>query len=205
MDYIITKSPKSRGIAILLILIFGPIGLFYVSVRAGITMMILPIIAGIIIFFGLFSGNPISIMGTVGFVPVFIIVYWIICFVWALNALNEYNRKLETSSIKYEQRHYGSGEKENSVNNRENIVRSDFQEWSKMNPLKSVNDYYREHRGEILNIDRNRYNYAEDDDKPDIILIIYWIVGLIILTSIVLMYNTADQTFRLSNIMQIFN
>ena len=44
MSYIVVKQTKSIGIAILLTLLFGPLGLFYASVTAGLIMTFTPVL-----------------------------------------------------------------------------------------------------------------------------------------------------------------
>lgn len=201
MDYIVTKSPKSKGITILLILIFGPIGLFYVSIRAGIIMTILPVIAGIIVINGMFSDNPTSVLVTIGFIPIFIIIYWVVCFFWGINALNDYNRELEKGSINYKNL---ETIKKDYYGTEESVVNTKLLEWSKKNPFKSINDFYSENYLGSPSVDDNRYCYG-DDDKPDFVFIAYWAISLLIITSVILMYNTSDQSFKLSNILLIFD
>ena len=41
--FLVTKSPKSIGIAILLTILFGPLGLFYASVSGALIMLLAPI------------------------------------------------------------------------------------------------------------------------------------------------------------------
>ena len=110
--YIITKSPKSTGIAILLTLLFGPIGLFYSTVFGGFIMTILPIaLAGISYFFILinifnvdfdfmtwFSDSFIEFYLIVIAIP---ILYWVINIVWAIVGVRNYNKRIEAEAIKH--------------------------------------------------------------------------------------------------------
>lgn len=202
MDYIVTKSPKNKGIAILLTLIFGPIGLFYASIRAGIIMTILPLITVFIIFASTLMGQ-FFLTRAMFLLFASIIPYWIICFVWAIKAVNNYNKQIEINSINYQNKN----NRNDSDKSFKNEFRSNnkFQEWSKNNPHKSINDFYKENRSEILNIENDkRYNYTKNSDT-DIVTFIGWVIGLVILTSAVLMYDTIEQTFKLSNILKYFN
>ena len=73
---IVVASTKSMGIAIILALLFGPLGLLYSSVLAAIVMFVVSI--PVIIFtagFGLLLTQPI-------------------CAVWAAVAANTHNKKL---------------------------------------------------------------------------------------------------------------
>lgn len=73
---IITYSPKSVGIALLLTFIFGPIGMLYSTVWGGIIMLLINL--------------PIAIF-TLGFGLIFT---WPIQLVWAVLAVRSYNNKL---------------------------------------------------------------------------------------------------------------
>jgi hypothetical protein len=73
---IVVVPVKSAGVAILLAVLFGPIGLLYSTVIGAIVMFIVNIIAGIF---------------TLGFG---LILTWPICGVWAFVAVNSHNKKL---------------------------------------------------------------------------------------------------------------
>ena len=66
-------GPKSYGLALLLVLFLGPVGLFYASAIGGIVMIMATIIIGFI---------------TLGFGALFT---WIFCFFWAFAAINKHN------------------------------------------------------------------------------------------------------------------
>ena len=73
---IVVASTKSMGLAIVLALLFGPLGLLYSSILAAIVMFVVSI--PVIIFtagFGLFLTQPI-------------------CAIWAAVAVNTHNKKL---------------------------------------------------------------------------------------------------------------
>jgi hypothetical protein len=73
---VIVGGTKSVGIAILLGVFFGPLGLLYASVLGGIIMFFVSLIVWIFTFgFGLF-------------------IIWPICAVWAVIAANSYNQTL---------------------------------------------------------------------------------------------------------------
>lgn len=73
---VITRSPKSQGIGLLLTFLFGSLGLFYSTVVGGIIMVIIELIVGIFTLgFGLLITHPI-------------------CLVWSLIAVSSYNKKL---------------------------------------------------------------------------------------------------------------
>ena len=67
---------KSVAVALLFSVILGPVGLLYASYWGGIVMIILGFI----------------VICTQLIVP--IILFWIICSIWAVGAVNRYNKKL---------------------------------------------------------------------------------------------------------------
>lgn len=59
----VVMTTKSPGIAILLTVLFGPIGMFYSTILGAIVMTILSIIIGLVTFgFGLLLTWPICII-----------------------------------------------------------------------------------------------------------------------------------------------
>ena len=68
-----TKSP---GIAILLTILFGPIGMFYSTIGGAIIMLLVSIVVG-----GLTFGLGL-------------LVTWPICILWAALAASAYNKRL---------------------------------------------------------------------------------------------------------------
>lgn len=77
-------NKKSTGIACLLTLFFGPLGLLYSSITGGIIMGIIYILLVIIAF--------IPVVGLVA-IPAALIGQ-IICVIWSIVATNGHNRKL---------------------------------------------------------------------------------------------------------------
>ena len=67
---------KNLVVAIFLAIFLGPIGLFYASVIGALIMLVITAIVGFITFgFGLF-------------------IPYIICIIWAIIAVNSYNKKI---------------------------------------------------------------------------------------------------------------
>ena len=108
-NIIIAPSTKSVGLAIVLTIFFGPLGLFYASVIGGLIMIFIPIIflylsytGNLSILLGFLKDSPLiheissaSVMGTL--ITTFIIVpllYWLICIIWAVIAVNSYNNNV---------------------------------------------------------------------------------------------------------------
>lgn len=81
---IVTKSTKSVGIAVLLVVIFGPLGMLYSTISGAILMTIL---APIILVILLLTGNWGSLI-------LLAILYYPICMIWAGNAASNYNQKI---------------------------------------------------------------------------------------------------------------
>lgn len=71
---VVMKSSKSTGVAIILALLFGPLGLLYASVKGGIIMFFA---TGILAFFTLGIG---------------LLICWPACVVWAAVAVNNQNK-----------------------------------------------------------------------------------------------------------------
>ena len=70
---VMVAPTKSVGIALLLAIFFGPLGMLYSTVVGGITMMVVSLIVGLLTLgFGLF-------------------VTWPICVIWAAIAANSHN------------------------------------------------------------------------------------------------------------------
>lgn len=156
--FLVTKSPKSIGIALLLTFLFGPIGLFYASISAGLIMTLIPIIIILFLYAGVWQESTLLIAWQSGLILISIVTYWLIMLIWAVIGVRSYNGKIETDAKKQFElwdRLYAKDEKQIVINvNRESpkistsgqgaIVSSkpSLQEWVKSNPSKSINDYY---------------------------------------------------------------
>lgn len=91
-------NKKSKGVGLLLTLLFGPIGMLYSTVNGAITMLIIgiAIIVASFALFGvsfstddfslLFKGYPLLFLGS--------IVYWIMCLVMTVNSIDKHNAKI---------------------------------------------------------------------------------------------------------------
>ena len=76
----IVISTKSPGIAIILTILFGPIGMFYSTIPGAIVMCLVSLVVGVLTF-GL------------GF-----LLTWPICIVWGALAASAYNKKVLAQS-----------------------------------------------------------------------------------------------------------
>ena len=84
---------KSKGIGFLLILIFGPIGLFYSTITGGLVMCLLvPILAILIMLLG--HGNE-ALFDLLLLFP----FYYIILFIWSYRSISKYNRMDDNNNV----------------------------------------------------------------------------------------------------------
>lgn len=73
---VITKSPKSMGISLILTALFGSLGMFYSTIIGAIVMLVVEAIILFITFgFGVLLTHPI-------------------CMIWGALAVRKYNKKL---------------------------------------------------------------------------------------------------------------
>ena len=80
---VVVTPTKSTGLAILLTVLFGPLGMFYSTIWGAIIMIPISAVVGILtVGFGLF-------------------VTWPICVIWAAVATSSYNKKLLSGQKKY--------------------------------------------------------------------------------------------------------
>ncbi len=88
---VIVTSTKSMGVAILLTILIGPLGLFYSTIFGGIIMSIIFLIISLIVGFL-----------TLGFALIIIWpIIWIICIIWAALATSSYNKRLLSGQRRY--------------------------------------------------------------------------------------------------------
>jgi hypothetical protein len=73
--FFVTKSPKSIGIAILLTILFGPIGLFYASVSGALIMILVPIFPILLLVFGVYHDNSVLMNLSLGLLLFFALTY----------------------------------------------------------------------------------------------------------------------------------
>lgn len=156
--FLVTKSPKSIGIAILLTILFGPIGLFYASVSGGLIMTITPIFLFLLLIVGTLQDNSILVGWSSGLLIIFALTYWLINIIWAVISINSYNEKIEDDSNRQFELWNSLHEKDQSqfvinINQKSPNINSSgqgttlsskpsLQDWAKNNPGKSINDYY---------------------------------------------------------------
>ena len=157
--FLVTKSTKSVGIAILLTFLFGPIGLFYASVTGGLIMTFTPIILVLLALVGLFQENALLLGWSVGLLIIFAVTFWLINIIWATISVLSYNQEIEEDSkrqLAMWNRHNQANPNQFVVNitqktsdlntsGRETIevsTKPNLQDWLRSNPGKSINDYF---------------------------------------------------------------
>ena len=74
-QYILVKTNKSVGVALVLTFLFGPLGMLYSTISGGIIMLIISVIVGAV---------------TLGFG---LLLTWPVCMIWSAIAANSHNRK----------------------------------------------------------------------------------------------------------------
>ena len=80
---VVTTSTKSMGIAILLAVLFGPLGMLYSTILGAVIMFVISVPVG---FFTLGFGLCLT---------------WPICIIWAAVATSSFNKKLLQGQKQY--------------------------------------------------------------------------------------------------------
>jgi len=157
MNYIVVKQTKSAGVAILLTLLLGPIGLFYASVFGGLFMILTPVILTILIIAGFLKGSISLLLGSASILLFLSLFYWLICIIWAVISVNKYNNRI----LKYASQVNSYTQQNSTFHSFESLYTlpvekiedqslqlnqglSKVEEWMNNNPTKSINDYYRQ-------------------------------------------------------------
>ncbi len=98
---IVVTSTKSVGVQILLIVLLGPLGLFYSTIKGALTMLF-----GVPVAFGMLgvltgiagTGSDRAAAGALialsSEVLLLVLVWWIGSFVWGIVAVKSFNRRL---------------------------------------------------------------------------------------------------------------
>jgi hypothetical protein len=73
---VIAVSPKNVGVAIILTVLFGPLGMFYSTITGAIIMIVVSLVVGVL---------------TVGFG---LVLTWPACIIWGAMAASAHNKKL---------------------------------------------------------------------------------------------------------------
>ena len=156
MNYTENVKTKSLGLAIVLTLLFGPLGLFYASVSGGLIMSLTPLALLILLFLGAVSQSSILLASSAILLGIFALSYWIICVIWAATSISNYNNQVINDARQEELSRIL--EENNRINNQivpsiitkeiikvsddQNIDQPTIKAWQKQNPHRSINDYY---------------------------------------------------------------
>src|SRR5882724_1820046 len=105
--HVVVTSTKSVGIQIMLIFFFGPLGLFYSTVKGALIMLIgvpaafftLVPIALALLSAGLHLGTNVALLGAAGTAILLFPVLWIGSWIWGVKAVNAFNRKLTQTGL----------------------------------------------------------------------------------------------------------
>lgn len=161
--YIPVKQEKSLGLALVLTVLFGPLGLFYATVWGGLVMALFgPFLFFLVAILGL-AWNNTWIMGmSIGMWLVFIAADWLTSIIWSVISVYSYNKKVKQENQRQMMlMNSFQGQGPAQVNSggylQQNPVASNtteqanlgsnkptLQEWQKKNPGKSINDYFSE-------------------------------------------------------------
>ena len=231
MNYIVTKPIKSKGIAAILVMLFGGLGLFYSSILGGLLMgIIAPILIWLFLFYGLTSGT----LSIVVLVVIFCCLYYVICLIWAIRAVNNYNQAIIANSMasplnipnnNYQNTNQDSETIEDKLSKQKREAYADLERTKSLYDQKIISEenYIKQKesllRGiEILSFNQNAMNtshlqsqespyyvsqeFIEEKKKSNLWV---WIISiLIILTLLYIMYDVKSNSFMLSRISDIF-
>jgi hypothetical protein len=156
--FLVTKSPKSIGIALLLTFLFGPIGLLYASVSGGLIMIFTPIFILLLLIFGGSQNNLVLVGLSLGLIIIFALSYWLINIIWAVISVSSYNKEIEDENNRQfelwdklhekDQNQYviNINQKSPDINTSGQeasmSAKPNLQDWLKNNPNKTINDYF---------------------------------------------------------------
>lgn len=148
---------KSLGLAIVLTLFFGPLGLFYASITGGLIMCLTPVLLFALFIFGAVADSSFLLASSLVLLIVFAVSYWIICVIWSATAVSNHNNKVneairqaellkqlkETKPTDRSTQNTNVTRQTSIQETKSNSDRPSLQDWGKTNPHSSINDYYR--------------------------------------------------------------
>lgn len=98
----VVVAGKSVGVALLLTIFFGPVGLFYASIRGALILIFgVPTVAVILGGLGMAAGhnNQAMGLGAFGLIVLVLALSYPVSIIWAVTATNAYNKKLLSQAI----------------------------------------------------------------------------------------------------------
>ncbi len=156
MNYTENVQTKSLGWAIVLTLIFGPLGLFYASVSGGLIMTLTPLALFVLFLLGAVTQSSVLLASSGILLIIFALSYWIICVIWAATSVSNYNNKVVNDSRHEE--FLRLLDENNQANNKivqnvipteitkvadnQNLDQPTIKVWKQQNPNRSLNEYY---------------------------------------------------------------
>jgi hypothetical protein len=100
------SKKKSMGMALILVLFFGPVGLLYSSVLGGLVLLGLPVCLLILATsIGSHMGNTQAAGSLIALVFVLLIPEWIVSLIWAAIAVSGHNRRIERKILQKTTQH----------------------------------------------------------------------------------------------------
>ena len=156
MNYTENVKTKSLAWAIVLTLIFGPLGLFYASISGGLIMTLTPLALFVLFLLGTVTQSSILLASSGILLVVFVLSYWIICVIWAATSVSNYNNKVINDSRHEE--FLRLLDENNQANNKivqnvipteitkfadnQNLDQPTIKVWKQQNPHMSISEYY---------------------------------------------------------------
>ncbi len=106
--HVIVRLPKSVGVALLLTILFGPFGLFYVSIKGGLIMLATSVLAVILVFAFIGAAGRShdpnvaagALLGGLALHLLLVFVIQIVCVLWAVLAARSYNREIHLQAMR---------------------------------------------------------------------------------------------------------
>jgi hypothetical protein len=214
MSTSINIKTKSLGLAIVLTLFFGPLGLFYASISGGLIMSLTPFLLLILIVFGAVAGSSLLLAGSAILLIVFAVSYWIICVIWAATAITNHNNRLienarqaellkKINETKLSDASTIKSNIEKTILPHDKKADSDrptMQEWRKNNPLGSINDYYRIHgvpKSTLTSGSTIQPTIKKDPESSNVLL---YVIVVLLIVFVVFLYDKETKTFSFNKI-----
>ena len=156
--FLVMKSPKSIGIAILLTILFGPIGLFYASISGALIMIFTPIFLLLLLIIADSQDNSVLMGWSLGLSIIFALTYWLINIIWAVLSVRSYNEEIEEDAKRQFELWNSLHEKDQNqflINTNQKSTDKDtsgqgaivsakpnLKDWLKNKRGKTINDYF---------------------------------------------------------------
>lgn len=206
------KNTKSLGLAIVLTLFFGPLGLFYASITGGLIMFLTPILLFALFIFGFIADSSFFLASSLVLLIVFAVNYWIICVIWAAMAVSNHNNKVndairqaellkqlkETIPTDTSTQNTSVSRQTSIQETHSNPDRPSLQDWRKTNPHSSINDYYRIYGVPQTSVKTTSYidttNQTEETSNKTLLYTVSAFAILLILF-VVFLYDKETKSF----------